>query len=301
LARVSQIDLIDQLVKREGTIALLGGIDTGKTSFGLALAEAARQAGVKTSYIDTDLGQSTVGPPTCVGLKFCEGPAAVDVSTVAAADEIGFVGSISPERHLLPLVTATARMVAKARQAGCRLVIVDTSGLISGIYAELLKFYKLELIRPDSVVGFQRGEELEPVLGVVSRFFTTEVTALKVETAVVERSVEERLAHTQERLRSYFQPPLVRWRIKTTVFMPSVPPGVDLSRLDGLVVGLEDGTGTCMGIGFLEYDRTEDVLRMVTPATEGARGLRLGAVRINAEGKTLGRVSLRELFLSEVS
>ncbi|MEO7803167.1 MAG: hypothetical protein ABIS18_01620, partial [Actinomycetota bacterium] len=153
-----------------------------------------------------------------------------------------------------------------------------------------------DLIRPSKVIGFQRGEELDPILGAASRFFPVEVSALKVESAIPERSVEERLVARESRLASYFQPPLSRWRVKTSVFMPSIPPATDLSTLDGLVVGLENGKGTCTGIGFLEYLRDEDVLRMVSSVTDGAKGLRLGSIRISAEGKTLGRVGVRELF-----
>jgi polynucleotide 5'-kinase involved in rRNA processing len=296
MPRVSQAEIVESLLGRKGTIALLGGIDTGKTSFGLSLAEAARAAGLKAAYIDADVGQSSVGPPTCVGLKFTDGLERVALDTVGIADEIGFVGAASPEGHLLPLVTATARLVTHAREAGCELIVVDTSGLISGVYAEILKYYKLEIIRPSFVLGFERGEELEPILGVIRRFLPVEVAALKVESAVVERSVEERLLAREERLRSYFKPPLSRWRVKTSVFMPSIPPGIELSRLDGLVVGLENGEGKCVGIGFLEYDASEDFLRFVSPVSEPAKGLRLGSIRVNAEGKTLGRVTVRDLF-----
>ncbi|HLF70165.1 MAG TPA: Clp1/GlmU family protein, partial [Actinomycetota bacterium] len=187
-------------------------------------------------------------------------------------------------------------LVNHAREAGCELVIVDTSSLISGTYAEMLKYYKLDLIRPRTVVGFQRGLELDPILGVSTRFFPAEVIALKVESAIVERSAEERLTAREAHLASYFEPPLSRWRVKTTVFMPVLPPETDLAKLDGLVVGLEDGKGTCTGIGFLEYSKEEGVLRMVSSKTEGAQGLRLGSIRIDAEGRTVGRVTIRELF-----
>lgn len=294
--RVSHVEIVDHLIERGGTVALLGGIDTGKTSFGLSVCEEARARGRSAAYIDADIGQSTAGPPTCVGLKFSKNLDRVDKDTVAIADEVAFVGSYSPRGHLLPLVTSTVRLVTRAREAGCDLVIADTSGLIAGVYAEILKYYKLELIRPDAVVGFQRGEELEPILGITRRLLPVEVTALRVESVVRERSVEERAAYREERLGAYFAAPLSKWRVKTSVFMPTIPPAMDLSLLDGLVVGLENGAGKCLGIGLLEYDRGEDVLRMVSPVAEGAKGLRLGSLKITQEGKVVGRVTLRDLF-----
>ena len=295
MARVSE--LVGSLPDVRGTIVLLGGLGTGKTSFGLALADQARLRGLKTAYVDADVGQSTVGPPTCIGLKFCNDLPQVDADTVAEADELGFVGSTSPEGHLLPQVAGTARLVNHARDAGCELVIVDTSSLISGVYAELLKYYKLDLIRPDKVIGFQRGEELDPILGVASRFFPVEITSFKVESGVLEVSAEERLSAREGRLESYFDPAKVtRWRIKPTVFMPAIPPETALSRLDGLVVGLENGDGKCTGIGYLEYVADEDALKMVSSVAEGAKGLKLGSIRITPDGRTVGKVTVRELF-----
>lgn len=296
MPRVSHAEIVEHVVSTRGTVVLLGGIDTGKTSFALSLAETARAQGVSVAYVDADVGQSTVGPPTCIGLKYCKGLEQVDRQTVAPADALSFVGSITPQGHLLTMAAATARLVAQARDAGSELIVVDTSGYISGVFAEILKYHKIELIRPETVIGFQRGEELEPILGVVRRFFPVPVITLKVEAAVAERSVEERLADREERLGSYFQPPLTRWRVKTTVFMPTIPPDFDLAHLDGLLVGLEDGKGSCMGLGLLEYEREENVLKMVSSATEPAKGLRLGSVRITPGGKIVGRATLRDLF-----
>lgn len=296
MRRVTYSDLIDDLITKRGTTVLLGGIDTGKTSFGLQMAEAARQQDISVVFIDSDIGQSSVGPPTTIGLKYCNDLGSVTLEGVAKADELAFVGSTSPEGHLLPLLSGTARLVEHARRAGAELIIVDTTGYISGYYAEILKYYKLEQVRPDTVVGFQRGGELEPILGIVGRFFPAEVTSLKVESAVVERSAEDRLIEREQRLANYFKQPLSRWRLKTSVFMPSIPPGVDLAALDGLVVGLEDGKGNCTGIGLLEYDQAEDFLRMAAPVDESAKGLRLGSMKLTKEGRMTGRATLRELF-----
>lgn len=296
MARVTRAELIGKLLEARGVIVLLGGVDTGKTSFGLDLAEAARASNISLAYVDADVGRSTVGPPTCVGLKVCRDLGRVDAETVGKADELGFVGSTTPEGHFLPLVASTARLVNSARRAKCDIIVVDTSAVISGVSAEILKYYKLDLVRPDYVVGFQRGGELEPILGVVSRFFPVEVIVLKVESAVLERSAEERLSAREASLASYFEPPLSRWRVKPTVFMPAIPPEVDLALLDGLVVGLEDGTGTCRGIGLLEFEHETKVLRLVSSAAEGPKGLKLGSVKITTEGKIVGRIDLKELF-----
>jgi polynucleotide 5'-kinase involved in rRNA processing len=292
---VSHAEIVESLITG-GCIVLLGGIDTGKTTFGLTIAEAARQRGMRVAYVDAAIDYSTVGPPGCVGLKFCDDLEHVDEQSIAKADALAFVGTITAQGHSFALATATAHLVAVAREHEAELIVVDTSGYISGVYAEVLKYRKLQLVRPDAVVGFQRGEELEPILSTAARFFSIPVTGLKVASGVRERFVEERSAHREARLRSYFLPPLSRWRVKPTVFMPTLPPEIDPARLDGLMVGLDDGKGSCMGIGVLEFDQEERVLRMVSSVSEPARGLLLGTVRITTTGQVIGRVTVRELF-----
>ncbi|HEV3472426.1 MAG TPA: Clp1/GlmU family protein, partial [Actinomycetota bacterium] len=237
--------------------------------------------------------------PTTVGLKLCTSLDAVTIDSVRFADGLGFVGSITPRGHLLSIVIATAKLTARARAAGCRLVVVDTTGFLSGINAQTLKYFKMDLLAPDFVVGFRRRGELEPILGIAHRFTPAEVIRLEVPAEVLGRSVDERAAFREQQFAAYFAGGSSRWRVKPTVFMPTLPPGFDLALLDGIVVGMEDGKGSCVGIGVLEFDAREDVLRMVSPVSEGVRGLRLGSLRIDVHGRSKGPVDLRQLFSTE--
>ena len=49
------------------TVALIGGLDTGKTTLSAMMIRAALAAGRTAAYLDADLGQKTVGPPTTIG------------------------------------------------------------------------------------------------------------------------------------------------------------------------------------------------------------------------------------------
>ena len=137
------------------------------------------------------------------------------------------------------------------------------------------------------------------MVGIAQRFTPAEVIELAVSDSVLARTVDERIAFREEQFAAYFATGTSRWKVKPTVFMPTLPPEFDLALLDGLVVGMEDGKGACVGIGVLEHDTGEDILRMVSPVTEGVRGLRLGSVRIDVSGRVEGPVDLRQLFGSE--
>ena len=288
----------ERVLADPGLVFMLGGLDTGKTTFALELLKRAAAAGIPSALVDADIEQSTVGPPTTVGLKWIN-DADFDRASLRTADVLGFVGSLNPREHLLPLVTATAKLVRAAREAGSRLIVVDTTGFVAGIYGQTLKFFKMDAVRPDFVIAFERGGELESLVGMAQRFTSAEVIEVNAVDQFASRSAEERVRFREEQFAAYFAEGSSRWRVKPTVFMPTLPPEFDLSRLDGLVVGMEDGKGSCPGIGVLEYEASEGILRMVSPITEGVRGLRLGSSRIDTEGRSKGPVTLRQLFGTE--
>jgi polynucleotide 5'-hydroxyl-kinase GRC3/NOL9 len=288
--------VVARIVERGGMAIALGGLDSGKTSFCTMCAAVAVRVGKTVAYIDTDVGQTTVGPPATIGLKFISTPEDVEPGRLARADALAFVGAMSPQGHMLPIVVGALRLAEQARAAGADVILVDTTGFISGMSAEMLKFHKIEALRPDFVVGFQRGGELEPILGAVARALPPEVDALPVGGSISVRSVDERTRRRVERLHAFFEPPLHRWKVKPSVLVPAIPPEIDHALLDGLLVGMDDGKGNCIGLGILESH--EDGLRMISALSEGAKALRLGSVRVSPDFHTTA-VDLREVFLSD--
>ncbi|MGI8774974.1 MAG: Clp1/GlmU family protein [Actinomycetota bacterium] len=292
-------DAYARLLEAPGVVYLLGGIDTGKTSFAKELARRCLAAGLPVALVDADSVQSVIGPPTTIGMKHIRSESDLTDESLFQADALGFVGSLIPKGHLLPLVTGAAKLVSRAKDEGAKMVILDTTSLVSGIYGQSLKFFKMDLIHPDSIVAFERGGELEPVVGIAQRFTPSEVIEVEVDDRVVFRTVDDRITFREEQFARYFSSGTSRWRVKPTVFMPTLPPDFDLALLGELVVGMEDGLGGCVGIGVLEYDASEDILRMISPVTEGVKGLRIGSVRIDTAGRSRGPVDLRHLFGSE--
>jgi polynucleotide 5'-kinase involved in rRNA processing len=287
------------LLKNPGVVFLLGEIDTGKTSFGLELARRAMHGGIPVAIVDADIVQSHVGPPTTVGLRLCTGDDSLTREGLRGADGLGFVGALAPKGHLLSLVSVTAKLVRRAQGEGARMVVIDSPNLVTGVHGQTFNFHQVDLIGAQHVVAFERGGELEPVVGILERFTPASVIELSVLPQVVPRSVDERITFREEQFAAYFANGTSRWRVKPTVFMPTLPPEFELAELDNLVVGMEDGAGSCAGIGILEYDEGEDILRMVSPVTEGVKGLRIGSVRMDTSGHSKGPVDLRQLFGSE--
>ena len=290
--------LVDRAAREARTVLFIGGLDSGKSTLARATAAFALRRGRTVAYLDADVSQKTVGPPSTVGLKYIREPDDLTLERMAHADALGFVGSTSPQDHLLPLVGALTRLSQLAHAEGADLVVVDTSGMVSGIWGQLVKYYKVDMLEPDLVVGLQRGEELEPILGVLERFFGVAVQALPVHPGVVSISVEQRMEHRQRAMARYFEGKLQRFRVKPTVFMPTLPPLFDLVQLDHLLVGLSDGDGGFMGLGYLEYVKQDQGLRLISPVAAPPKALRLGSVRLEDDFRAK-RVDLRNLFGTE--
>ncbi len=165
---------------------------------------------------------------------------------------------------------------------------------MSGIVGQTLKYHKVELCRPDHVVALQRGSEMEPLIGLLRRFFDAEVTPLPVMPGVTPLDPGTRAERRTERFAAALEEPLQRWRVRPTVFAPTLPAGLDLKRLDGMIVGVHDQRARCLGLGVLEFD--DGALRVMTAYGEGMAGLRLGSVRLDLTSYRTTTVNLRELM-----
>lgn len=274
-----------------GVTMLIGGLDTGKTTVAIDAIRLALAAGHRPVLVDADVGISTVGPPACIGMKVFESER--DLETIGQPDALHFVGAINASRLVLQQVVGTAVMVERARHMG-DVIIVDTTAVASGVSGETLKYHKAELCRPDRVVALQRGEEMEPVVGMLRRFLALEVITAPTDPGLTPLGPDERAAKRVEAFARALAPPLERWKVRPTVFAPTLPVGLDLDRLDGVLVGVQDSMGGCLGLGILQVE--EETLRVMTNVGEGMTGLRLGSLRIDPDTFVGDVINLRELM-----
>lgn len=293
---MEMFEVVARVAARGGTVAVLGGIDTGKSTFCSMTAEAALRLGKRVAYLDADVATPTIGPPATIGLKFIHSVEDLLPGSLNVPDELYFVGSTSARGHMLPMAVGTAKLARSALAAGVDLLVIDTSGWIGGTQGQVLKLHKLEAIAPDWIVGFQRGEELEPILGVLRRTLPADVESIPVDPSIRLTTIDDRAEQRRVSLERAFAPPLHRWRVRPSILVPALPPDVEPAALHRLLVGLDDGKGGCMGLGILEHYK--DTLRLVTAVEESPRALRLGSLRV-AQDHSSRAVDLRDLFLTD--
>jgi polynucleotide 5'-hydroxyl-kinase GRC3/NOL9 len=187
------------------TIMLLGATDTGKTTFLTWLANTLWAQGRRIAIVDADVGQSSLGPPTTIGLGVVAQPFQSLQELTPAA--LYFVGSTSPRGHLIPVIVGTKRMVDHALRIEVDQVIIDTCGFVSADGGQALKHDQIDLVNPDVVVCLQRAHECEPILLAFRHCQRPRILRLRASHACRRRSVEERRVRRERALRRYFANP----------------------------------------------------------------------------------------------
>ena len=146
-----------------GTLMVVGPPDVGKSTFARYLFRRFCAVFPCVAYLDGDPGQSTLGPPGTMTLALAE----KGDETFPPKGRIwrGFVGSVSPAGHMLPVLICAARLAEAARDAGAQVIVYDTTGLIDpsrgGIY---LKLAKIDLLRPAVLFAIQRKQEMSALV-----------------------------------------------------------------------------------------------------------------------------------------
>jgi polynucleotide 5'-hydroxyl-kinase GRC3/NOL9 len=243
----------------KGVILVVGATDTGKTTFARYLYHHLEAHHERLAFVDGDMGQATLGPPTTMTL-------ALSGRTEGSFPPRGrrfhtFVGDISPGRHMLPTVVGAHRLVRKAREGGATAIVFDTTGLVaSSRGGGALKRALVDLLQAEVVIGLQRGSELEHLLVPLRRSKRTRVIDRPVAEAVKRRDVAIRQSHRAEQYRRTFdgaQSLEVEWPRFAVIPSPSFT--------EHRLVALEDRDGYVLGLGIvIGRGRSRDSVRLHT-------------------------------------
>ena len=180
-------ELIAEILRdKPRLIMVIGDVDVGKTFFTTYVANTLLKHGIRTAALDSDVGQSDIGPPSTMGIGIFERPVGLlqEVPTRAAY----FVGSMSPSSHTLEF-TVGMKKLTELGMKEADVVIVNTPGWILGGPGRALQLSVMELLNPDILVALQRGRELEHLLMAVPQ---VKVRKIPVYQKVRSRSVAER-------------------------------------------------------------------------------------------------------------
>ncbi len=173
-------------LEKPAMVMIVGPPSSGKTSLSTLLTNTALKAHWTVAVIDSDLGQSDIGPPTTVGLAYVTEPT-IDLYW-AAADAACFVGQTNPRGAEHSIANAISLLTRQALSRSTDLLIVNTDGWIGGAAALEYKTMLVEKTTPDIIISMG-GKEIIPLLDRLGKRF---VFSADVPRAIPQRSSEQR-------------------------------------------------------------------------------------------------------------
>jgi polynucleotide 5'-hydroxyl-kinase GRC3/NOL9 len=289
LASNEWYEVLDVIRKEKGTVILLGATDAGKTTLAKFLIAQLSTRKIKVAFVDADIGQSYIGPPTTIGLVLFESPP--DLENIQPR-EIFFIGATTPEENLPLHLRGVRRMVDKAITYGPEVVLVDTTGLVSGEVGIELKIRKINLLAPCSILVLQRFEELEDILALIKGNPLLKIHRLPVSEEAQSRSKEVRRLYRTRKYQEYFKGSQIKdvmikgIQLEGIVHDPNGQPVLleRALRVKGLLSGFKTINEDTLALGvmrdFLEEQRT---LRVSTPLNDfgKVKSIQLCSVRLS--------------------
>lgn len=266
------------LANLNGVILIIGAPDTGKSTFARYLYRRLYEYHERVAFVDGDIGQATLGPPTTMTLALGN-PGNGSFPPAGPCYRV-FIGAVSPRGHMLPTVVGAHRLVQKAREEGATAIVFDTTGLIDPMQGGgELKRAKIDLLQPTAVVGIQRKDELEYLLVPLRRSRRTRVIDLPAAQAATRREVPERRAYRAASFRRYFEGAYsfeIAWQRLAVFPYPAFTP----YRL----LALEDRDGFVLVLGLvLASDPARGVITLYAPldSLEGVDTIHLGDLALD--------------------
>ncbi len=283
-------NIVEDLKKEKGIALIIGATDTGKSTLAKFLITKLCEQGLRVSLVDADIGQSFLGPPTTIGFLTFESP--INWESIKSAD-IFFVGSTSPENHFNVHLTGVKRMVDKAVSRRSEIILIDTTGYISGEGGKELKRRKIDLISPKYIISIERKDELDGILGLYKDNPNYLIYRISPSEKVKIRSMEERRRYRAKLFQDYFYNSSIqeidtnKLDIEGKVLSSkgfSIPISWAL-QTEGLLIGLKDNDDETIGLAIIkECFEDKGILKILTPIKKiiGVKKIQLGSIILNS-------------------
>ncbi len=249
------LSAVNEIVEQGmGKVVILGGVDCGKSSFTILLANKALDKGLKVAVIDSDIGQADIGPPGFISMTLYDRK--VIWMRELEPSIMRFIGDIRPQHHVDKIIYSVKQLMEYAfREYGVNMVIIDTDGWIQDSHAIDYKGKLIETIMPNAVVVLGNNS-----WGVFRRYARVGVRVYELGSPLVSRSRsrDERRRLRSERYRKFLEEaPVKRFRIDD-LLLTGLP----------LFLGQEIDPSEVSSIANAEIhyaSKTPDMLHLVTP------------------------------------
>ncbi|WP_333652110.1 Clp1/GlmU family protein [Dissulfurispira sp.] len=240
--------LLEKLIRHMGTSMLIGATDSGKSTLAKYLIKRLVSENIKVSLVDSDVGQSSLGLPGAISMKIFCGQKDVEDFRF---ERMIFIGSSNPAAKFHLMIHGTKRMVEISKKRS-EVVIIDTTGLISGGLGKALKIGKIKAVKPDHIIAVQRDDELEHILNLIENVSIHRIAASRMAKV---RSREYRIRYRKKKFADYFaKTKISEFSLNTRdaeFFYNNKPFGLkDRDFEEGTIIGLNHNEDT-MALGII--------------------------------------------------
>ncbi|WP_309492238.1 Clp1/GlmU family protein [Candidatus Hecatella orcuttiae] len=254
--------------------AVLGGVDVGKTTFTMFLANKAlgfHPHPLKVNIVDSDPGQSDLGPPTTIGS--CALTHLVYDLSFENPDRLLFVGATSPSQVQGKILKAVSVLCRESR-GSFPLTVLNTDGWVDGEDAQAYKLRLLQAAEARCAVLLQ-GRETTGTLAEALEKEGLELMRVKASPAVRRRTREERKELRWQMYRKHLKTPAV----KVLPLGKVKPPEAGFSLEKGSILGLYDAAERFLGLGVLKHvDWEKKTLKVLTSVDRPVEKVEVGQV-----------------------
>ena len=189
--------LLEKLKQQRGTAILIGATDSGKSTLTKYLVEKLIRENIKVSVVDADIGQSTLGLPGTISMRVFSNEKDIENFRF---ERMFFVGSTNPAKRISMVIDGSKRMVDFCKEKS-EIIIVDTTGLISGEIGRALKIGKIRAIKPEHIMAVQRNDELEQILNLIEGI---SIHRIRASSLAKGRDRENRVHYRKKKFLDYF-------------------------------------------------------------------------------------------------
>lgn len=272
------IQHVQGLQKKPVLIIVMGATDSGKSSFCTYMLNKLVEGNHTVAVLDSDLGQSDVGPAGSVAYAIANKPV-TELNNLRMENGF-FVGATSPVNDAAKAIQGVLSMVKEATEKQVDYIVVNTDGFITG---EAAIRYKLNLIvelRPDALVILKVKDEMDKIMSYLGG---SGVMAIETSPALNQRNPETRKVLREMTYAKYLKRAKLQCiPIGQLVIEPrnGVPKMVYTDK--GILVGLY-GRGTkFLGIGILRaVNTTRKTLKIQTAVSTKPVRLVFGKVLLD--------------------
>jgi polynucleotide 5'-hydroxyl-kinase GRC3/NOL9 len=278
--------IIREFQKKPIVTMVVGGVDSGKTSFCTYLTNKMVNDKFKVAVLDEDLGQSDIGPPSTVAYAHVASPV-TDLFSLEPENAV-FIGATSAGAATKKTVEGTEFLKREIeKKAKADFIVVNTDGWAGSDEAVQFKSELARSVEPDVIFCLEAIAEQSSICASFGDAFA----GFRQERAESPANVKERSREKRRDLRELgFAKYLENAHLKVFPLNHVAVEGKNDNALikdrkaDNLLVGLFDAKKKFLGIGVIrEVDYTRKSLKVHTAVTEKPASVIFGKIRLDGK------------------